>query len=234
LVLAVWSPKGGTGTSVVAAGLAVVLSHSRAVRGVRLADAVGDQPSIFGLPDPADGLATWLAGGCSASDAAFDRVAVTVRPRLQLVARGAPYGPVPGDAGAGRALVAALSAVPTVLDAGVPRDPAVRAAVAAADVNVLVLRRCYLALRGAVRDELLSTTAGYILIDDGTRAIRAHDITGVIGVPLLARVPLRESIARAVDAGLFAGKVPRDLSAAMRRVLERIGFVPGIKEGLAA
>jgi MinD superfamily P-loop ATPase len=47
VLIALWSPKGGSGTSVVAASLALVAAERFEAR---LADLGGDQPAILGLP----------------------------------------------------------------------------------------------------------------------------------------------------------------------------------------
>ena len=96
MLLALWSPKGGSGTSVVAAALALVASG----RGeTRLADLGGDQPAILGLlPLPshpagaAGGLAAWLSAGPSASDPVARRHGGARRPRPGA----APPGSRPG------------------------------------------------------------------------------------------------------------------------------------------
>jgi hypothetical protein len=235
VVLAVWSPKGGSGTSVVAAGLAVVLSSSQTGRGARIADLTGDQTSIFGVgSEPVNGLAGWLAAGPEAPTDALARLSMPIRPRLVLLPRAGDPGPLPGDGAAGAALAVALDDMPTVLDCGVPCDPAARAAVETATTSVVVMRPCYLALRRAVRDELLTSAMGIVLVGEEHRAIRASDVSSVLGRPVLARVRLRPSIARSVDAGLFAGRLPHDLLAPMRRVLERVGALSGMDEGAAA
>jgi len=235
VVVAVWSPKGGSGTSVVAAGLAVVLSSSRGVSHARIADLNGDQPSIFGLnADPEDGVANWLAAGAGAPTDAMDRWAVRARPQLSLLPRGGEPGRLPGDEAAGAALAVALDDAPTVIDVGVPVDPAQRGVIEAATTSIVVLRLCYLALRRAVRESLLSATAGVVVVGEDHRSIRATDVSSVLGCPLLGRVRVRPSIARAVDAGLFAGRLPQDLLAPMRRTLQRIGAMSGLDEGAAA
>src|SRR6516164_8423946 len=48
MLLALWSPKGGSGTSVLAAAAALVLARGPA-GGCQLADLDGDQPAIFGF-----------------------------------------------------------------------------------------------------------------------------------------------------------------------------------------
>lgn len=235
VLLAVWSPKGGSGVTVVAAGLAVTLSRSRHPAGARLADLAGDAAALFGVAvEPATGLADWLAQGVEAPTDALDRIAVSLTPSLRLLPRGGDDGPLPGDDATGAALAVALDGVPTILDAGVARDPAARAAVRTADVSIVVVRACYLALRRAVRDDLLPSCAGVVVIEETGRAIPAPEVAQVLGRPLLARVPVTVSVARAVDAGLYGQRLPGPLKRPFARVLEVTGLLPGIDTDAAA
>ena len=55
-----WSVKGGSGTTVVAAALALVLAQRLDV-GARLIDLSGDTPSALGMSEPSsEGIAEWL------------------------------------------------------------------------------------------------------------------------------------------------------------------------------
>ena len=75
MLLAFWSPKGGSGTSVLAAACSLVLA--RDADGARLADLAGDQPAIFALAaEPETGLGDWLAAGPEAPPDALDRLTV--------------------------------------------------------------------------------------------------------------------------------------------------------------
>jgi len=235
VLLGVWSPKGGSGCTVVATGLAVLLSATRHPAGARIADLGGDAAALFGVgADPGAGLAQWLASGVEAPTEALDRIAVAVSPTLRLLPRGADDGPVPGDGAAGAALAVALDGGPTVLDAGVPRDPATRAAVATAGASIVVVRACYLALRRAVRDDLLPATTGIILVDEPGRAIPPSDVAQVLGRPLLARVPWTASIARAVDAGIYGRRLPGPVKKPLARVLEATGMLSSVDADAAA
>ena len=171
MLLALWSPKGGSGTSVVAAAVALVAAG----RGdTRLADLGGDQPAILGLPAtvpaPHDGLVGWLAAGPSAPTEWLDDLAVTVVPRLSLLPRG-PGTIDEAASEAGAALAIALrDGGRVVLDAGPAPAPAARAAVEVADVALVVVRPCYLALRRAVGDPRLERSCGTILVEGGAGA----------------------------------------------------------------
>ena len=82
-LLALWSPKGGAGTSVVAAACSLVLARSGPTR---LADLAGDQPAVLGLgADPVLGLGDWLAVGPEAPGEALDRLVVEVAPGCGLL-----------------------------------------------------------------------------------------------------------------------------------------------------
>ena len=90
VLLALWSPKGGSGTSVFAAACALVLAREiGSAGGVRIADLDGDQPAIFGLgADPELGLLDWLGAGPEAPTEALDRLLVEVAPGVGLLPRG--------------------------------------------------------------------------------------------------------------------------------------------------
>src|SRR5919199_1458565 len=119
MLIACWSPKGGTGTTVVACGLAAVLARSGARRGALLADLSGDAPAVLGVPDPTGpGLAQWLAAG--------------------------------------------------------------------AQVSLLVLRPCYLALRRALAAPV--RPSGVVLVSEPKRALGRRDIEEVLGVPVRAEI----------------------------------------------
>lgn len=49
------------------------------------------------------------------------------------------------------------------------------------------------------------------------RALDRTDVETVVGAPVQAEVPLDPAVARAVDAGLLASRLPRGLERALRR-----------------
>ncbi|HSL57756.1 MAG TPA: cellulose synthase operon protein YhjQ/BcsQ, partial [Acidimicrobiales bacterium] len=150
MVISCWSAKGGSGTTVVAAALALVLAR-RPGGQVVLVDLAGDVPAVLGLPDPSGpGLRGWCAAGAQAPADALSRLEVRAAPGLGVLPRG--DGP-PGGAERLEVLTSLLDADgrPVVVDCGTlrPGDPAVAVA-GAATHSLLVTRPCYLALRRAV------------------------------------------------------------------------------------
>ena len=232
MLLALWSPKGGSGTSVVAAATAL----ASAARGdTRLADLGGDQPAILGLAlqpsvsGPAEGLAGWLAAGPSTPTEWLDDMAVPVVPGLALLPLGSD-APASVSPEAGAALAVGLSdGGVAVLDAGSGPDHggAVRAAIEVADVSLMVIRPCYLALRRAVGDPRLARSAGAILVEDAGRALAAADVAAVLGVPVIGRVPVRAEVARAVDAGVLRDRLPAPLGDSAADILDHLADMAG-------
>ncbi len=230
MLLALWSPKGGSGTSVVAAAMALV---SAGREETRLADLGGDQPAILGLPlppssslaaGPSEGLVGWLAAGPSTPTEWLDEMSVPVVPGLALLPRGFDIGAdrLPEEAGAALA-VGLRDGGFAVLDAGSSRGSdhgAAFAAIEVADAALLVIRPCYLALRRAVADGRLARSGGAILVEDSGRALDAADVAAVLGVPVVGRIPVRAEIARAVDAGVLRDRLPNPLAASAASILD--------------
>lgn len=228
MIVTCWSVKGGSGTSVVAAGLAVAWAADRPVLAVDLA---GDLPSVLGMPaPPGPGVTDWLHAGRGVGAGALEALALDVGPHLRVIHRG-------GDAGAGdaahqvpsgglvrgitgerwrdlrEALLSRTDVV--VVDAGTGRLPAEVAAMSHA--SLLVLRPCFLALR-RVSQEAADAPTGVVVIDEPGRALRRRDVEQVVGVRVAAAMRIDPAVARAVDAGLLATRLPSSLIQLARSV----------------
>ena len=73
---------------------------------------------------------------------------------------------------------------------------------------------CYLALRRAVALE--ARPSGVVLIEEPGRALRARDVEAAIDAPVVATLALDPAVARAVDAGLLAARLPRLIQRELR------------------
>lgn len=192
-----WAAKGGSGTTVVAATLA--LSNPEPTL---LVDLAGDLPAVLGIPDPASpGVYDWAA-----SPAAADRLgvlALDVGPSTQLLPSGARQAvdPVRWELLAGH-LRADRRQV--VLDAGTGDPPG--ALLRAADRAWLVTRPCYLSLRAAVRQ--VARPSGVVLVEEPGRALDAADVQSALAAPVVATLLVDPAVARAVDAGLVVSRLP--------------------------
>ena len=92
MLTTVWSPKGGVGTSVVAATLA--LRTAAAGVDCLLVDLGGDQAAVLGVaPPPGPGVGDWLAAGDDVPVDALAKLEAPVVDRLALL----PLGSAAGD-----------------------------------------------------------------------------------------------------------------------------------------
>lgn len=212
-----WSAKGGVGTTVVAACLAL-----GPARPTVLIDVDGDLPLVLGVPEPSgQGLGDWFESAASAR--AILDLAIDLDPTTRLVPRG--HRPIDRQAGRwgelGRWLAA--SEIEFVADTGVGDPPSDllasgdssedKALGADADRpapwrrrSLLVTRPCYLALTHANR--MRTRVDGVVLIDEPGRGLGPADVETSIGAPIVLRMPLDPAVARAVDSGLLSAGLP--------------------------
>jgi MinD superfamily P-loop ATPase len=214
-----WSAKGGSGTTVVAIALATMRGRE-SEHGSLLVDFAGDCPSAMGLPEPTGpGLTEWFAAGAEVPADALGRIEHQVSEHVALLATG--RGAVEGVERA-QSLLELLAAEPrdVVLDLG--RIVAATGAVseveavlaAGASQSLLVTRPCFLSLRRALASPVRPT--GIVLVTEEGRALGRREVEDIIGVPVVAEVPIESSVARAVDAGTLSMRMPRGLERSLR------------------
>ncbi len=228
MLIAYWSPKGGSGTSVLAAATAGVLARRC---GATLADLGGDQPAVCGLArDPDVGLRDWLVAGPEAPAEALERLGVDVAPGLEVLPYGGRETREPGavlpEAGAALGVTLRDRSSPTVADVGslMRTDPeAAEALLEVADVTVLVVRPCYLTLRRAVAMPAVARVDLVAFVDEPGRSLAAPQVLDVLGLSNSVKVPVRASIARAVDAGVVVTRTPDVLRRSVREILHQLG-----------
>jgi hypothetical protein len=223
-----WSPKGGSGTSVVA----VALAQQVAAAGddCLLVDLAGDHPAILGLPS-ADrpGLTDWLSASDDVPVDALRSLEVPVVERLHALPRGGSGGERCRTARLElAAALFATSSVSVVVDAGsgveTPRWWPASA------TTITVVRSCYLALRrltSGVADARdrgpVSDADRIVLIEEAGRALTRRDVVAAVG-DVAVTLPWDPAVARAVDAGLLTQRMPRSL----RRLR---GLIPATSSG---
>jgi len=217
MLIACWSPKGGSGTTVIACGLAAVLARSApSPAGVLIADLAGDVPAVLGAGEPTGpGLASGWPRGPMSLRPLYPAWRSMPR-RGSGCSRGPPGAPASIRPGRAEALIEALSADvrPVVADCGTAASGPGLALAAEAPLSLLVLRPCYLALRRALAAPV--RPSGVVLLTEAGRSLGRRDVEDVLGVPVRAEVAVDEAVARVVDAGLLARRIPRALERALR------------------
>ncbi|HVW33426.1 MAG TPA: hypothetical protein VHL53_12870 [Acidimicrobiia bacterium] len=144
-----------------------------------------DVPTTLATHDPT-GMARLLGGQPPTTDGPF-----VAAPNLTVTGLG---GPTDGL---------------TVVDAG---------SIVAADDRLLLDGRCYGVVRGPCYLALATLVPkqelrldGIVLLAEPGRALSAADASMILGLPVVATVPVRASTARLIDAGLLAGR-PNEVS----------------------
>lgn len=192
-----WAAKGGSGTTVVTAAMALASTEP-----TLLIDLDGDLPAVLGIPGPdGPGVHDWLR-----SEAEPDRLnslEIPVDQRVTLLSAGR-LGPVGPDRWSILADWLQHERRRVIIDAG-SRQPT-RELHEAADQAWLVTRPCYLALTAAAAHTRRPT--GVVLIDEPGRALRPADIEASLGAPIVATTLCDPAIARSVDAGLLVSRLP--------------------------
>lgn len=208
------SVKGGVGTSVTSAALALLLARDPS-RPTYLIDlGGGDQSDILGLPAITDGLIAWF----SAPDRRLADLAVPVNDSLRLVAPG--DGALPTDSSWMAPLALALddlrSSAHVVIDAGqldttTHLDPL-------ADRRLMVMRPCYIGLRHVTT--AINHWDGLVLVRPPDRVLTTRDVAHVCDMPLAAEITMTPDVSRAVDAGVLRTRLPHGLVRALQPIID--------------
>lgn len=223
MLVTCWSVKGGSGTTVVATALAAVLGR-RGEGATLLVDLEGDVPTVLGIPEPdGPGVADWLAAADAVGVAAVDRLRRPAADGIDLVWCGRRMVGGPDRA---RLLAEHLRGLdgPVVVDVGAVSAPAAagegdgarRAVLECADRSLLVTRPCFLSLRRALG--VGRRPDGVVLVEEEGRALGRTDVEDVLGVPVVATVPVDAAVARAVDAGLLVARLPATIGRPLAAV----------------
>lgn len=218
-----WSPKGGVGTTVTAAGLALQRVHAGSR--VLLIDLCGDLPAALGTASASGpGVTDWL---CSedAPDEVLERLAVDVCEGLSLLPTGestAQEWATDRAMALQRALLRMVESgrQTVVVDAGRcggALDSAWRTDLVSLlgelGRSLMVTRACYLAVRAALASSVHSD--GLVVIAEPGRSLDDRDVADVLSLPVLARIDLDPAVARCVDAGLLGRRVPRSVQVGL-------------------
>lgn len=221
MLISCWSVKGGSGTSVVAASLAILLAEG-STSGSLLVDIAGDQASLFGLShhEHEPGLSDWLNSGTEVPAAGLRALEITVGGGVCLLQ---PGRCLPAHSERWDVLASLLDADDraVVVDCGVINETSPSGSLGCclagrAVQSLLVVRPCYLALRRVAVAPL--RPSGVVIVAENGRALSAADVAAVVGAPILAQVSVDPAVARAVDAGILGRRLPRPLARSLRHV----------------
>lgn len=93
-------------------------------------------------------------------------------------------------------------------------------------VRLLVTRGCYLAMRRVVHSPGIKHIDGIVLLEEPERALGKREVQDVTGRPVIARIPVKPFVARAIDAGVLSLKVPDDLARGIDVIIKWSKEIP--------
>ena len=164
MLIALWSPKGGSGTSVLAASLALVIARDGPARVPARRSRRRPTRDLRARRRTRARSADWLAAGPEAPVGGARPPAVEAAPGVALLPLGGrrrrcPGGPKrwPAPRWRLRSATARYRSSSTVV---ARRTRRTRAVAEVADARVAVVRGCYLALRRAVQSPVVACTGG--------------------------------------------------------------------------
>ena len=210
MIIWCWSVKGGVGTSVVAAAIALRLAHDG--RDTTLVDLEGDQPELLGLVRGAapsePGIGDWIAAGEGVPADAIGRLLEEVTRGLRLLRAGS-VSPAGADPARLKLAFDMLSGTgPVVVDAGLDLGN-FRAELGEPHRSVCVLRSCFLAVSRAQR--IADDIDHVILVTEPGRSLRSSDVAAAVGAGRVDRIAWDPRVARTIDAGTIVGVLPMPL-----------------------
>ena len=200
------SAKGGAGCSVVAAACGLLSARSQQTL---LVDLHGELPDVLGLEiaeTRPSGLAEWLAAPAPLPDT-LRRLEVRVSDSLALLPAGETCARPRPEQWRVLAHLLACEGRAVVIDVGLWVQ-SLTPLLSASDRTVLVTRPCYLALRAAGRGPRPDDV---VLVSEPGRALGVKEVGVYLGVDVGPIVKWDPAVARAVDAGLLASRLPRTL-----------------------
>lgn len=229
MVTLCWATKGGTGTTVITATLAL-----ESERPALLVDLDGELPIVLGMDEPTrPGVYDWLLARGNRDqladlvddidDATWllpfrgpPAVHVTDTSTYAVTEQAAPPQPQPER---WQHLAEWLYDWERTfggdvwIDAGTGQPPAAFAE--AIDQRWLITRACYLSLHRASTSPVRPT--GVVLIDEPGRSLTRRDVERSNAAPIVAAVAYDPQVARSVDAGLLTCRPPTALRRSLRR-----------------
>ena len=209
MIITVHGPKGGQGTTTIAAALALITARigSRTL----LVDTAGDLPAILATTNPTGpGLTDYLHP--HRCDLTLDDVVQNVTENLDLITTGT--GPTPAfDTSTYGLLTGGCDTYDVLIIDTATHAPAWNQL---ADRSILVTRPCYLALARAVHAD---RPTDIVVITEPGRALTTTDIEAALGITATTVIPHDPAIARCIDAGLLNTRLPRTLERAARHLI---------------
>ena len=237
MILFYWSPKGGSGTSTIAAATALRLgSPSDATesddidgsdvitrqgtamqiddeppsdRPIMLIDLCGDMPTLLGINYQIDIDGTQAGiSDLGGDSAAAEHTAIKVTPNTWLLPAGT-RDPLEDTEGVQKIIADLGDKYDVVVDGGLDPKLLRQRMVGTGRKPVCVVANCYMALSKA--QHIPGPYEHVVVIQEDGRALRVRDVAAALDAQTVEPVDRDPRISRAIDAGTIVGLLPAPL-----------------------
>lgn len=209
-ITCIYSHKGGQGVTTIAAATAALINNRH--HHTLLIDTGHDLAAVLGQREPTGpGLTDYLAD----TTITLTDITTSISEGLDLIHSG--NGPRQFDTSTYVLTTGGLDHYDhVIIDAAPDAHPWVRHA----NVSVMVTRPCYLALRHA--NGHARRPDHVVVVNEPGRTLNFADIAAVTGRPVTAATCYDPIIARAIDAGILASRLPRSLARDLKPLVDAI------------
>lgn len=214
MLISVFSPKGGVGTSTVAALFSKALSQ---VSPTLLVDcASGDLNGIVGVDTYKYGFEDWAISGQPTLDSLV-KICTPVVENLNFVGsvNTSDLQDLNQDSSCHIADLLSSSGN-VVVDCGHARELIQQKILDASDLVVVVFRQCYLGMLRASTNEYCTNADVCVVIKESGRSIKTSQLASSLKVQVVIEIEARADFAKAIDAGVVINRPPEKMISAIK------------------
>lgn len=227
MLITVFSPKGGSGTTTCAALIAKSFSQQFSIPTVLIDAYDGDVETVVGVDSESEyGFIQWTeAKDPTANNLA--RIATSISDNFSFVSYSsvkndkynapAPSQSIQEKNQKAAQLVEALSNNESnyVIDIGTNVNESTNAIIEASDIVVMVIKGCYISLNRASSHPYSSSADSVIVLSEPGRTITSKQICDVLRIKCVIEIEARRDFAKCIDAGILIFRTPKNMIGAI-------------------
>ena len=234
MLITVFSPKGGSGTTTCSALIAKSFSTKFKTNTVLIDAHNGDLQTVVGVEQKSEyGFVQW-AQAKFPSQKNLDRISNRINENLSYVS----FSSIVNDDfnidldtinhdvenTLTKKLVDALSNTENiyVIDVGTKSDEIAKAFIEASDLVFMVIRGCYIGLSRAMAHPFRKNIDVVLVIEESGRTITSKQITSALKLNCVIEVEARRDYAKSIDAGVMLFRTPKNMISSIDHFVDDV------------
>ena len=234
MLITVFSPKGGSGTTTCSALIAKSFSTKFKTNTVLIDAHNGDLQTVVGVePKSEYGFVQWVQAKFP-SQKNLDRISNRINENLSYVT----FSSIVNDDfnidldtinhdvenTLTKKLVDALSNTENiyVIDVGTKSDEIAKAFIEASDLVFMVIRGCYIGLSRAMAHPFRKNIDVVLVIEESGRTITSKQITSALKLNCVIEVEARRDYAKSIDAGVMLFRTPKNMISSIDHFVDDV------------